>query len=54
MTLAGAGDTDISDLDSLDNVDIIATTAEKFDSLTRRHRDKGGMRFFNEVGEEGG
>lgn len=45
------GDTEtdnFSQLD-LDSTDIICTTPEKFDSMTRRHRDRGGMRFFNEV-----
>lgn len=44
------GDTDYEDLIGIDNTDIIATTPEKFDSMTRKHRNRGGMRFFNEIG----
>lgn len=34
----------------LDAADIICITPEKFDALTRKHKDNGGMRFFGEVG----
>ena len=34
----------------MDAADVICTTPEKFDAMTRRGRDRGGMRFFNEVG----
>jgi ATP-dependent DNA helicase HFM1/MER3 len=43
------GDTDREDLAGMDATDIICTTPEKFDSLTRRQRDRGGMRYFNEI-----
>ncbi|KAG7669274.1 putative DExH-box ATP-dependent RNA helicase DExH17 [Nannochloris sp. 'desiccata'] len=43
------GDTDQEDLASIDSADIICTTPEKFDAMTRRHRARGGMRFFNEI-----
>lgn len=33
----------------LDTADIICITPEKFDALTRKHKDQGGMRFFGEV-----
>ena len=35
---------------SIDSADIVCTTPEKFDAMTRRHRERGGMRFFGEVG----
>ena len=41
---------DSEDLADLDAADIICITPEKFDALTRRHKDQGGMRFFGEVG----
>ena len=44
------GDTDHEGLSRMDSADIICTTPEKFDAMTRRNRDRGGMRFFNEVG----
>ena len=44
-----AGDTDQEDLATIDTADIVCTTPEKFDAMTRRHRDRGGMRFFNQV-----
>jgi hypothetical protein len=47
--LTTAGDTDQEDLASIASADIICTTPEKFDAMTRRHRARGGMRFFNEV-----
>ncbi|KAL0055867.1 hypothetical protein WJX82_005206 [Trebouxia sp. C0006] len=43
------GDTDMADSLHLDNADIICTTPEKFDAVTRRHKDQGGMQFFSEV-----
>jgi len=44
------GDTEQDDLAGIDATDIICTTPEKFDAMTRRHRERGGMRFFNQVG----
>ncbi len=41
---------DSEDLTDLDAADVICITPEKFDALTRRHKDQGGMRFFGEVG----
>lgn len=41
------GDSD--DTEDLDAADIVCITPEKFDSLTRKHSDNGGMRFFAEV-----
>ncbi|DBB06327.1 TPA: Sec63 [Trebouxia sp. C0004] len=43
------GDTVMADSLHLDNADIICTTPEKFDAVTRRHKDQGGMQFFSEV-----
>lgn len=40
---------DSEDTKDLDAADIICITPEKFDSLTRKHKDHGGMRFFGEV-----
>ena len=40
---------DSEDVSELDTADIICITPEKFDSLTRKHKDQGGMRFFGEV-----
>ena len=42
-----SGDSD--DTADLDAADIVCITPEKFDSLTRKHRDHGGMRFFGEA-----
>ncbi|KAJ7560178.1 hypothetical protein O6H91_04G117200 [Diphasiastrum complanatum] len=43
------GDTDISDARLMQETDVILTTPEKFDSITRRHRDHGGMSFFADI-----
>ncbi|KAK9810502.1 hypothetical protein WJX72_011853 [[Myrmecia] bisecta] len=43
------GDSDAQDLQGMDAADIICTTPEKFDAVTRKHKDQGGMRFFGEV-----
>ena len=40
---------DSEDIANLDGADIICITPEKFDALTRKHKDQGGMRFFGEV-----
>ncbi len=40
---------DSEDIANLDAADIICITPEKFDALTRKHKDQGGMRFFGEV-----
>ena len=40
---------DSEDVVNLDTADIICITPEKFDALTRKHKDQGGMRFFGEV-----
>jgi ATP-dependent DNA helicase HFM1/MER3 len=32
----------------LTNVDILLTTPEKFDSITRKNKDRGGMSFFGD------
>eukprot|EP00210_Caulerpa_lentillifera_P006131 g5858.t1 len=42
---------DIENLKSneIDQADIICATPEKFDAVTRKHRDHGGMRFFAEI-----
>ncbi|CAI5470957.1 unnamed protein product [Closterium sp. Yama58-4] len=42
------GDTDTTVKD-LHNADIILTTPEKFDSLTRKHRDRGGLTLFGDI-----
>ena len=39
------GDTDIVSWSELNNVDILLTTPEKFDSITRKNKDRGGMSF---------
>ncbi|KAK9806413.1 hypothetical protein WJX73_003409 [Symbiochloris irregularis] len=44
------GDTGMLDVHELDNADIICTTPEKFDAVTRKRQDQGGMRFLGEVG----
>ena len=44
------GDTEQEDVESLDCADLICTTPEKFDAMTRRHRNAGGMRFFRWAG----
>ena len=44
-----AGDSDISQLKELQDADIILTTPEKFDSLTRKRKDSGGMSFFGDI-----
>jgi ATP-dependent DNA helicase HFM1/MER3 len=46
------GDTEMEEIGGLDDTDVICTTPEKFDAVTRRNRDRGGMRFFSEVGYE--
>lgn len=43
------GDTEMDDFGGIDTIDIICTTPEKFDAMTRRHRSRGSLRFFNEV-----
>ncbi len=40
---------DSEDLADLNAADIICITPEKFDALTRKHKDQGGMSFFGEV-----
>ena len=40
------GDSDVSSWSELTSVDILLTTPEKFDSITRRNKDRGGMSFF--------
>ena len=42
------GDTDIVSWSELNNVDILLTTPEKFDSITRKNKDRGGMSFFGD------
>eukprot|EP00958_Prasinococcus_capsulatus_P007066 scaffold655_cov379-Prasinococcus_capsulatus_cf.AAC.23 len=32
------------------NIDVLCTTAEKLDSVTRKYKDQGGMGFFSEIG----
>ena len=44
-----SGDSDISNLKELHDADIILTTPEKFDSLTRKRKDSGGMSFFGDI-----
>lgn len=39
----------MDDFGGIDTIDIICTTPEKFDAMTRRHRSRGSLRFFNEV-----
>ena len=43
------GDTGHADLSKLQAADIICCTPEKFDSVTRRRKDQGGMSFFADV-----
>ena len=43
------GDTDHADLSKLQAADIICSTPEKFDAVTRRRKDQGGMSFFADV-----
>jgi ATP-dependent DNA helicase HFM1/MER3 len=43
------GDTQNVDWGLLADVDIILTTPEKFDSITRRNVDRGGMSFFGDI-----
>lgn len=43
------GDADVASWSELTNVDIILTTPEKFDSITRKNKDRGGMAFFGDV-----
>ncbi|KAK9831896.1 hypothetical protein WJX81_006765 [Elliptochloris bilobata] len=43
------GDTDTADLAALADTDIICSTPEKFDAVTRKHKNQGGMRFFGEI-----
>ncbi|GAQ86596.1 DNA/RNA helicase MER3/SLH1 [Klebsormidium nitens] len=43
------GDSDIAQLKELQDADIILTTPEKFDSLTRKRNDSGGMSFFGDI-----
>ncbi|KAK9833183.1 hypothetical protein WJX74_009492 [Apatococcus lobatus] len=43
------GDTDITPNESLDDADVICTTPEKLDAITRKRHDQGGMRFFAEI-----
>ena len=38
-------DADVASWSELTNVDIILTTPEKFDSITRKNKDRGGMAF---------
>ena len=42
------GDTDIAAWSELTGVDILLTTPEKFDSITRKNKDRGGMSFFGD------
>ncbi|KAH7306285.1 hypothetical protein KP509_22G005100 [Ceratopteris richardii] len=43
------GDTEQFNINHLQETDIILTTPEKFDSITRRHRDFGGLSFFGDI-----
>eukprot|EP00959_Pyramimonas_sp_CCMP1952_P396955 8317407-Pyramimonas_sp.AAC.1 len=43
------GDSDIPDFNTLNTVDIIYTTPEKLDSLTRRKKDQGSMSFYSDI-----
>ena len=43
------GDADVASWSELTNVDIILTTPEKFDSITRKNKDRGGMAFFGDL-----
>lgn len=43
-----AGDTDLDEV-NLDSASIICTTPEKFDSVTRRLNEGGGVTFFGDI-----
>jgi ATP-dependent DNA helicase HFM1/MER3 len=43
------GDSDVASWEEMHDVDLIVTTPEKFDSVTRRNKQRGGMAFFAEV-----
>ena len=43
------GDADVKSWSELRDVDVILTTPEKFDSVTRKNKDRGGMSFFGDV-----
>ncbi|CAK9215790.1 unnamed protein product [Sphagnum troendelagicum] len=43
------GDTNVSNVHELHDADVILTTPEKFDFVTRRHRDHGGLSFFADI-----
>eukprot|EP00850_Spirogloea_muscicola_P022734 SM000309S11869 [mRNA] locus=s309:40999:48383:+ [translate_table: standard] len=44
------GDSDQTTLAELQDADIICTTPEKFDAISRKHRDRGGLGFFADIG----
>ncbi|CAM6091547.1 unnamed protein product [Calypogeia fissa] len=43
------GDSDILKPSQMQETDVILTTPEKFDSITRNHRDHGGVGFFGDI-----
>nr|XP_024376302.1 DExH-box ATP-dependent RNA helicase DExH17-like isoform X8 [Physcomitrium patens] len=43
------GDSGPTNVGEMIDTDIILTTPEKFDVITRRHRDRGGMSFFGDI-----
>jgi replicative superfamily II helicase len=43
------GDIDIPNFNALVNVDIIYTTPEKLDAVTRRKKDCGSMSFYSDI-----
>lgn len=45
----GAGDTDLDDINDLNQVDILACTPEKMDAMSRKYRNQGGLSFFMDV-----